>query len=165
MCFYHLSLVASFFFLPKAESPYIAVGSWNRIWCWSTSLSKFNNTLLIFNLYLVSNGVVKLQQYRTVFVSLNPWKCPVLACLDAFFCILGQILKGWFGSFEVGLYEVLIHSQYITYSRWWSAPPQFGEAGQSTDTEANQCITMEEGSSKTCCSLLKKIYIGLINYI
>lgn len=37
-------------------------------------------------------------------------------------------LKDSLGFFEVGLYDILIHSQGINYSRWQSAQPQFGEA-------------------------------------
>jgi len=46
-------------------------------------------------------------------------------------------------SFEVGLYEVLIHSQCITDFRCWLAHPQFGGAGRSTPTEAKQCAAVD----------------------
>ncbi len=57
-------------------------------------------------------------------------------------------LKGYFRFFEVGLYEVLIYSQCLTYGRWRSAPSQCGEAAQSTCTEAKLCTAVEGASSK-----------------
>ena len=47
--------------------------------------------------------------------------------------VVFAVLKGYFRLFEMGLYEVLIHSQCFTFSRWRSACPQFGEAERSTD--------------------------------
>ncbi len=44
-----------------------------------------------------------------------------------FFWAFILILKGEFGFFKVGFYEVLIHSRCITNSGWRSARSQFGE--------------------------------------
>ena len=51
-------------------------------------------------------------------------------------------LKGQFGLFEVGLYEVLIHIQCISYNRWHPARPQLGEAERGTSKEAKQCVAV-----------------------
>ena len=56
----------------------------------------------------------------------------------------------------MGLHEVFIHSQCITYSRWQSERPQFGETGRSTSTGAKQCTAVDGGSSKTDFRHLKK---------
>ena len=41
-------------------------------------------------------------------------------------------IKHWYGLlkglFEVGLYEVFIHIQCVTYSRWLLVRPKLGEA-------------------------------------
>lgn len=57
-------------------------------------------------------------------------------------------LKGLFGFYEVGLYEVLIDSQCATYGRSWSARPQCGEADMSNDRKL-QCTAVDWGRSKT----------------
>lgn len=44
--------------------------------------------------------------------------------------------------FEEGLHEVLIHSQYITYSKLQSACRSFAET-HSSSTEAKQCTAIE----------------------
>ncbi len=49
-------------------------------------------------------------------------------------------LKGYFGFFEVGLCEVLIYSQCLTYSRWRSVHSQFGEAARTTRAEASYVL-------------------------
>ena len=66
------------------------------------------------------------------------------------------MLMGQFLFFEVGLYEVVIHSQCITCSRFGSACSQFGEADRSTSTEAKHCTAIDGASSKTYFSHLKK---------
>ncbi len=47
-------------------------------------------------------------------------------------------LKGYFGFFEVELCEVLIYSQCLTYSKWWSARSQFGESARSPSEQGQQ---------------------------
>lgn len=44
------------------------------------------------------------------------------------------MLKGWFGLFEVWLYEVLIHSQ-------WTVRPQFGKADRRPYAETEVFIS------------------------
>ena len=80
------------------------------------------------------------------------FKWDILSYLNEWFFQSLYSPKGKFGLFEVGLYEVLIHSLCITYSRWRSARPQFGEAERSTSTEAKQCTAVARVSSKTCFS-------------
>ena len=41
--------------------------------------------------------------------------------------VIIDTVKGWFVFSGVGLYEVLIHSLFITDKRWQLAHPQFGE--------------------------------------
>ena len=67
-------------------------------------------------------------------------------------------LKGWFAFFEVGLYEVLIHNQCITCSRFGLAQPQFGKASRSTSMEAKQ-HTAVDGASCKMYFRLKKAHI------
>lgn len=65
-------------------------------------------------------------------------------------------LKGGFGIFEVGWYEVLFHSQCITYNKWLSARPQLEEAGSCTRTDTEQSTAVDAVSSKTYFSHLQK---------
>lgn len=49
--------------------------------------------------------------------------------------------------FKVGLYEVLLNSQCITYSRWQSAGPQPRDADRRTGIEAKQYFVVNDISS------------------
>ena len=48
----------------------------------------------------------------------------------------------------VGLYELLIHSQCITCSRFESAHSQFGEADRNTGMEAKQRTAVDGPAAK-----------------
>ena len=49
-------------------------------------------------------------------------------------------VKGQFRVTEVWLYDVLLHSQCINYSRWRSASPQFGEADRSPSRKLSNVL-------------------------
>ena len=54
------------------------------------------------------------------------------------YCHFIRVLKGLFGLFNVGLCDILIDGQCISYSRCRSAQTQFGEAERDTSMEAKQ---------------------------
>ena len=61
-------------------------------------------------------------------------------------------------SFEVGLYEELIHSQHFTYGKCQSACIQFEEAERSTSKEATQCSAVSRVNRNIYFSHLKKVH-------
>ncbi len=80
--------------------------------------------------------------------------CDVFLTLSSL--IVCHQLKGYFGFSEVGLYEVFIHSQCLTYSRWRSARSQFREPAEVHSTEAKLCTAVDGVSSKMYFGHLKK---------
>ena len=57
-------------------------------------------------------------------------------------------LKGEFGLFEVGLYDVLTDSWCISYSKRLTAHPQLREPDRSTSLAVKQCTAVDRVSNK-----------------
>lgn len=67
-------------------------------------------------------------------------------------------LKGWFGFFEVELYEALIHSHRLSPTvdgGWRRAPLVFEEAERRIDAEARRSAAVDEAVTKKRFSCLK----------
>ncbi len=65
-------------------------------------------------------------------------------------------LNGYFSSFEMALYEVLMHTQSVAFCRWRSVVSLFGEEGRNRYRGSQQWTVAGEVSRKTDLSHIYK---------
>ena len=62
--------------------------------------------------------------------------------------------------FKWDLYEVLIHSQFITYNKWRLAEKQKERERETSSTDDKECAALDRVSNKMYFSQLKKVHSG-----